>query len=96
VSEFDGFYARHTEPALWTVGFDNPATGRWEPVSDHTSRAEAIRYANDLNGGQYAYAFFRSEPGLWAVGECTGGQWTPASDHDTEAEAVAETIRLNA
>ncbi len=37
-----------------------------------------------------------TEPGLWAVGDCSRGSWSPQSDHGSAAEAADEVSQLNA
>jgi hypothetical protein len=98
MSEFQGFYVRRCagEDWLWTVGFDYPGTGEWEPESDHGSEREAKVRAWGLNGVECRYAYRRSEPGLWTVGDCGGGYWDPVSDHDSGHEASETVKRLNA
>lgn len=95
VGEFAGYYVKNTEVRLWTVGFDHPRTGRWYPDSDHDNRRDAKHRAWLLNGIEQQYAYLQWEPGVWTVGDCTGGEWCSASDHASAAEAAHEVIRLN-
>ena len=39
------------ETPLWTVGFFNPQSGKWEAESDHPSKEEAAARVHYLNGG---------------------------------------------
>lgn len=97
MSDFNGYYVRWCagEDHLWTVGFDRPDTGEWEPASDHDSEREAKQRAWELNGVEHRFAYLRSEPGLWTVGDCSRGYWDPVSDHDSEREAAAVVRELN-
>lgn len=97
MSDFQGFYVRRCqdEDALWTVGFEFPGTGRWEPESDHDSESRARQRAVLLNGWRGRYAYFQTEPGLWTVGDCSTGTWDSVQDCDSEATAVTLTITLN-
>jgi hypothetical protein len=96
-NEFNGYYVRRCtgEDNLWTVGFDHPLAG-WEPESDHNTERAAKRRAWELNGIESRYAYMRSEPELWTVGDCSRGFWDPVSDHGSAAEAADEVIELNA
>ncbi len=80
--------------SLWTVGFNKP-DGTWEPESDYSSEREAQRRAWTLNGVEGCYVYWRSEPGLWTVGEVGGRILYPHSDHDSWADAAAKVIELN-
>jgi hypothetical protein len=42
------YYAKRTEPQLWTVGIDTP--DGWHPVMDFDSRADAEAHADRRNG----------------------------------------------
>lgn len=97
MSDFEGYYVRGPGggDSLWTVGFDLPGSGAWEPDSDHDSERDAKRRAWELNGVERRYAYQRSEPGLWTVGCCRDGFWDPISDHDSAAEAAEEVMGLN-
>lgn len=96
MSDQGGFYVRpSTSEVLWTVGFDHPKTG-WEPESDHNTERDAKRRAWELNGIEHRYVYMRTEPGLWTVGDISGGFWDPVSDHGSETEAADEVITLNA
>lgn len=96
MSDYGHYYVKQTEAYLWTVGFDKPAGRGWEPESDHDSERAAKRRAWELNGVEGRYVYWRSEPGLWTVGECGGETLWPVSDHDCPDEAADEVARLNA
>lgn len=93
---FSGFYVRNSEPGLWTVGFDHPGTGKWEPESDHDVEREAKQRAWLLNGIECRYAYMCTEPGLWTVGDFGYGSWDPVSDHHSRYDAAQQVIALNA
>lgn len=42
---------KQTEPALWTVGYYDPA-GNWIPESDHGNTNDAAARVRYLNGGK--------------------------------------------
>jgi hypothetical protein len=96
------YYAKQTESALWTVGFERYLKGvpadrpRWEPESDHSTEREAKQRAHLLNGVERRYVYLQNEPELWTVGELIYERFEPVSDHGSRAEAAAEVIRLNA
>jgi len=39
---------------LWTVGFYKP-NGQWHSESDHSTKSEAAKRVNFLNGGSVSY-----------------------------------------
>lgn len=45
-----GYCYIKTEPALWTVGFNDPE-GMWHTDSDHSTPEEAAQRVHWLNGG---------------------------------------------
>ena len=46
-----GYVYLKSEPALWTVGFNDPE-GMWHSESDHGSAEEAAQRVHWLNGGR--------------------------------------------
>ena len=41
---------KQTEPNLFTVGYYQPGTNKWEPDSDHPTREEAAKRVAYMNG----------------------------------------------
>ncbi len=84
-----------SEPALWTTGYTDPA-GKWQPESDHDSRARGFQRAAWLNGDAGGgHVYLRSEPGLWTVGTYAGDRFDPVSDHHDREEAAIRAAGLN-
>lgn len=84
-----------SEPALWTTGYTDPA-GKWQPESDHDSKARGFQRATWLNGDSGGgHVYLRSEPGLWTVGTYWHDRFDPVSDHHDRQEAAMCTAGLN-
>ena len=84
-----------SESALWTTGYTDPA-GKWQPESDHDSRARGFQRAAWLNGDEGGgFLYRKTESSLWTVGWYSGDRWMPESDHDSSDEAARRVAAQN-